>query len=169
VGEYRASLASINRVLIKYVPHGNAPGMVAPKALILAGWLASRLGWRVAAEQSLTQTAERASRVAMEKDGGHLELEFAPVERRAEMQGWIVSIELSAERASPGSFVVLRSEDGRYLETEVSGDGAARSSRTLVGGDKSEAELLALELQIICHDRIYEDAISAAAELLKSK
>jgi hypothetical protein len=80
-----------------------------------------------------------------------------------------VSIELSADGASPARFVVLRSEDGRYLETEVSGGSEARSSRTLIGGDKSEAELLALELQIICHDRIYEEAISAAAEMLGSK
>jgi glucose-6-phosphate dehydrogenase assembly protein OpcA len=170
VEEYRAALENIERVRIEYVPHGNAPGMIAPKALILAGWLASRLGWRIPAGQSLSQKNERGEQhITMEKDGRQIELEFVPTERRAEMQGWIARIELIAKEPAPARFIVLRSEDGRYLETEVIADGEERLSRTLVGGDKSEAELLACELEIICHDRIYEEAISAAASVLGAK
>jgi glucose-6-phosphate dehydrogenase assembly protein OpcA len=168
--EYREELENIERVRIEYVPHANAPEVIAPKALILAGWLASRLGWRVTAGQSLSQKNEKGEqRITMERDGRSIELEFVPTERRAEMQGWIARIELSATEPAPARFVVLRSEDGRYLETEVIADGEERLSRTLVGGDKTEAELLARELEIISHDRIYEEAIAAAAEMLKAK
>jgi glucose-6-phosphate dehydrogenase assembly protein OpcA len=172
VEEYCAALSNINRVRIEYVPHSFAPGLVAPKALILAGWLASRLGWHAVPERSLKQDGQGdASHAAatFEKDGRQIAVEFSGVERDQRMQGWIARIELSAEEtdtAGPQKFIVLRSEDGRYLETEVTGDGEARSARTLIGGDKTEAELVERELEIISHDRIYEEAITAAASML---
>jgi len=171
VEEYRDALAHVNRVRIEYVPHTLAPELVAPKALILAGWLASRLGWRAAPEQSLTQEGQgdvQHAAVTFEKDGRLIAIEFSGVEREQRMQGWIARIELSAEQETEGpqKFIVLRSEDGRYLETEVAGSGEARSARTLVGGDKTEAELVESELEILGHDRIYEEAITAAASML---
>jgi glucose-6-phosphate dehydrogenase assembly protein OpcA len=170
VEEYRRGLEKIDRVRVEYVPHDFARGAIAPKALILAGWLASRLGWRLGAGQALSPLAPSNEwRVRLEKDGRSIELEFAAVERPAQMQGWIARLELSASEPTPARFVVLRSEDGRYLETEVTVDGETRPGRKLAGGDKSEAELLARELEIICHDRIYEEAIAAAAEMLRAK
>jgi glucose-6-phosphate dehydrogenase assembly protein OpcA len=175
VEEYREALNTINRVRIEYVPHDNAPEAIAPKALILAGWLVSRLGWSIAPEQSLTRDGAGAnSTVAAAKEGRRIDIEFVAVKRQAAMQGWIARIELSAESSSssPAAFVVLRSKDGRYLETEViggGGDGETRCSRTLVSGDASEAELLEGELEIICHDRMYEEAISAAAQMLRAE
>jgi len=170
VEEYRAAFSSATRVLIEYVPHDNAAEAIAPKALILAGWLISRLGWSIAPGESLTETGEGVQSVRVEKDGRQFLVEFAAVERQAAMQGWIARMELGADSATHHTiFVVSRSADGRYLETEVSGDGETRSARTLIGGDKSEAELLACELEIISHDRMYEEAISAVAGMLRMK
>ncbi|HEV2912923.1 MAG TPA: glucose-6-phosphate dehydrogenase assembly protein OpcA [Pyrinomonadaceae bacterium] len=169
VAEYRPALSSLDRVRIEYVAHELAPGVVAPKALILAGWLASRLGWRTVSQQTLSTDETGVARIALEQDSRRIDLEFAMVERSAAMQGWIARIELMAESASPQKFVVLRSEDGRYLETEVIGGGESRASRISVGGDKSEAELLERELEIVSHDRIYEEAITAAARMLGAK
>lgn len=176
VEEYRDARRNIDRVRIEYVPHSLAPEQVAPKALILAGWLASRLGWHIRRGQSLMQGWEGGMphvAVAFEKDGRPLTVEFSGVEREQRMQGWIARIELSAEQdgeaAGAQKFIVLRSEDGRYLETEVAVGGETRSARTLVGGDKTEAELVESELEILGHDRIYEEAITAAASMLSSK
>jgi glucose-6-phosphate dehydrogenase assembly protein OpcA len=173
VEDYRAALRSVNRVRIEYVPHSLAPDVIAPKALILAGWLASRLGWQVAPGQSLTQGEQGGASpavVTFEKDGRRVAVEFSGVERDERMQGWIARLVLSAEdEAGSRNFIVLRSEDGRYLETEVTGEGEARSARTLTGGDKTEAELVERELEIISHDRIYEEAITAAASMLEAK
>lgn len=169
VEEYRSSLAAINRVRIEYVPHDFTPEAVAPKALILAGWLASRLGWRAVPGESLAKERSGAQLVALEKEGRPVTVEFVGVERRAEMQGWIARIELCADSKQPATFVVLRSPDGRYLETEVGGDaGHTRSARTLIAGDKTEAELVESELEILSHDRIYEEALAAAALMLKA-
>lgn len=170
VEEYRSSLAGLNRVRIEYVPHDLSSEAVVPKALILAGWLASRLGWRAVPGESLAKERSGAHSVTLEKEGRPVTVEFAGVERSAEMQGWIARIELCAESLQPATFVVLRSPDGRYLETEVGGDaGHTRSARTLIAGDKTEAELVESELEILSHDRIYEEAIAAAVLMLKAK
>jgi glucose-6-phosphate dehydrogenase assembly protein OpcA len=166
VREYREALENINRVRIESVAHASRPEEIAPKALILAGWLASRLGWRVAPEQGGTHDGRAI--LLQKKDGSKVTVEFESVERSENMRGWIARVELSASLPAPSAFIVSRSEDGRYLETRsVRGD-EQRASRLLIGGDKSEAELLGRELEITGHDRIYEEAVRAATEILKA-
>jgi glucose-6-phosphate dehydrogenase assembly protein OpcA len=167
VREYRARLEQIDRVRIEYVAQEHKPHEIAPKALILAGWLASRLGWRVAAGQSEEREAN-ARTIEVERDGRAITLEFQGVERGGAMHGWIARVEMGASADTSSAFVVARSEDGRYLETQaVTGD-ERLASRLLVGGDKTEAELLGRELEILGHDRIYEEAVHAAVSLLEA-
>jgi glucose-6-phosphate dehydrogenase assembly protein OpcA len=167
VREYHAALANLNSVRIEYVAHESSPDEIAPKALILGGWLASRLGWRVAAKQEeIRETKGRA--ILLEKDGRQLTLEFQSVERSAAMRGGIAGIELGALLPAPSSFIVSRSEDGRYLETQTVSNDETRASRLLTGGDKTESELLGRELEILSHDRIYEEAVRSAVRLLEA-
>lgn len=165
VREYLSALNNINRVRIEYVAPESKTEEIAPKALILAGWLMSRLGWRVAAEQPVAQEAHTAY---LEKDGGEIVIEFQRVERHAGMSGWIARIQLCAEEPARSTFIVARSQDGRYLETQYISGEETRASRLLTGGDKTEAELLGRELEILSHDRIYEEAVRAAVQLLKA-
>jgi glucose-6-phosphate dehydrogenase assembly protein OpcA len=167
VREYRAALDKIDRVRIEYVAPESEPGEIAPKALILAGWLASRLGWRVAAEQRALGDGD-ARTVVLEKDGRDIAIEFQSVERSKAMHGWIARIELSATEPASNVFIVARTEDGRYLETQTVSNNETRASRLLVGGDKTEAELLGRELEILSHDRIYEEAVRAAVHILEA-
>jgi glucose-6-phosphate dehydrogenase assembly protein OpcA len=166
VREYRAALDHINRVRIEYVAPESEPEKIAPKALILAGWLASRLGWRITA-QAVEAGHTAARQVLFEQGARAITVEFQSVERREIMHGWITRVELSAVEPQPLAFVVARSEDGRYLETQTFSGGETRASRLLVGGDKTEAQLLGRELEILGHDRIYEEAVTMAAQIIK--
>lgn len=164
VREYRAALDALDRVRVEYVAPESEPEEIAPKSLILAGWLASRLGWRIAARQR-----EAAARtILMEREGREIAVEFQSVERSEAMHGWIARVELSSREPVPCAFIVARSEDGRYLETQVISGDEKRASRLLVGGDKTEAELLERELEIPGHDRIYEESVRAAARMLEA-
>lgn len=168
VREYRAALDKISRVRIEYVAPESKTDEIAPKALILAGWLMSRLGWRIADKQEREAKERDARAVYVQKDEHEILIEFQSVERSAEMNGWIARVELSAEDPSPSAFIVARSEDKRYLETQAVSGEETRASRLLIGGDKSEAELLGRELEILSHDRIYEEAVHAAVSLLEA-
>lgn len=166
VRENLAALDKISRVRIEYVAPEYEREKIAPKALILAGWLMSRLGWRVSDKREAVETGGHA--VHVEREGREIIIEFESVERSSEMSGWIASIELSATEPSPYTFTVARSQDGRFLETRTASGEERRASRLLVGGDKSEAELLGRELEILSHDRIYEEAVRAAVSILKA-
>jgi glucose-6-phosphate dehydrogenase assembly protein OpcA len=168
VREYRETLEQVNRVRIEYVAPESDTEAIAPQALILAGWLMSRLGWRAgAAAQEAPEGGGRVARV--ESDGREILIEFEGVSRRAEMRGWVARVELRAEGVTqPTAFIVARSEDGRYLETQTLSNDECRASRLLIGGDKTESELLGRELEILSHDRIYEEAVRAGVTLLQA-
>jgi glucose-6-phosphate dehydrogenase assembly protein OpcA len=159
--EHAKALENLSHISIDFITQKSAPSMVAPKALILAGWLASRLGWRVmsAAEP------DAARFVALEKDGRRLLIEFREVEHIAVAQGGLARVELKTESDAHASFIVMRAEDGRNLETRTDILSDASTARVLAGGDKSEAQLFSAELEILCHDSIYEEAVTKAAEI----
>jgi hypothetical protein len=104
----------------------------------------------------------------MEKDGRAIVFEFVPSQHTAVAPGGIARVELVAESDPSVSFIVMRAGDSRDLKTQEATDADTRTMRVIAGADESEAELLAVELGILSRDRIYEEAVAKAAELLGS-
>ena len=163
VPEHLEALSRLRGVRIDYVPPEATPDTVAPKALILAGWLASRLGWQTSTNP-LAAEKNGVHLFSMENDSRTIAIEFRPATHRAVEPGGIVRVELIVESVNHKSFVAMRAEDGRDLETLEASETVSRATRVLLGGDKSEAELLAAELEILSHDRIYEEAVVRIGE-----
>lgn len=164
VPEHAGALSRLSRVRIEYVAPGGASPDIAPKALILAGWLASRLGWRVAGRPQ--QTNAGAQLFSMEKDGREIVFEFQAASHNAVEAGGLARVELIADSEPQASFVAMRSEDSRSLETRETFKGNTRTTRVIYGGDMTEAAQLVAELEILSHDRIYEEAVAKVSELL---
>jgi len=61
VPAYQLLLDDIDFVRIDYVSPAVEPATVAPQALLIAGWLASRLGWILASEQTPRENNETLS------------------------------------------------------------------------------------------------------------
>ena len=106
VAAYQAWLDSVDSVQIDYVAPELDENSVAPQALLIAGWLASRLGWTLANEpaagvrdQALTfkfrKGARGSSPTVMEglRDGG-IQLTLNRVERGEHKPGRLVQVEL---------------------------------------------------------------------------
>jgi glucose-6-phosphate dehydrogenase assembly protein OpcA len=153
-------------VRIEFVAALGDAGAIAPQALILAGWLASRLGWTSATLPARAEKEETHS-ILMEKKGGRIELEFKSVERPEMKPGRLASVELKMLSGAGASFVVQRSSDGLYLESRASLGDQMRGARVLPVRNRSEALLLGRELGIISHDVVYEEAVKTAAGMLK--
>jgi glucose-6-phosphate dehydrogenase assembly protein OpcA len=165
VQDYRPALERINRVIIEYV----AP---APQALMMAGWLASRLGWHPsedAARDELDQELNGRARImSFEKDKGRrISLELRLVSRPEMKPGRLARVELKTESEPAATFVVSRSEDGLYLETQVTRGEDVRGARVLKVRNRSAAVLLGRELEIIHHEEVYEEALKMAAILAR--
>jgi hypothetical protein len=82
--------------------------------------------------------------------------------------GRLARVELKTESGDKAStFVVSRSEDGLYLETQVARGQDVRAARVLKVRNRSAAVLLGRELEIITHEEVYEGALRTAASLLR--
>ena len=121
----------------------------------LAGWLASRLGWRSEADGG---TLRR-------KDGGRVRVELKHDPRFESGRTCSVSIECSdADR--PATFVVERlspEEDAVRLRMETEGACPLPYIQKLAGLD--DVSLLCGELERDAHDSVLEDALASATLL----
>jgi glucose-6-phosphate dehydrogenase assembly protein OpcA len=168
VQEYGRALSDISLVRIEYVATDAAPRAIAPQALMIAGWLASRLKWRVTS--TLTEAEKDGTgAVSLEKGGRPISIEFQRVERPEMRQGRLACVELKTEAGEAATFTVSRSRDGLYLETHATCGEDMRTARVLKVRNRSEAALISCELEIICRDRVYEEAIQRAAAMLGAK
>lgn len=163
VQEYRAALADLESVQIDYVgPESNAQG-IATQALLAAGWLASRLGWEI---ESGSATEAGISLLAKTQAGGSIRLELQRLEKADVRPGRLARVELKS-RAGNALFVVSRADNGLHLITEATVDGRSCPGRTLPVRNRSTAQLLSREMEILGRDTTYEAAVRVAAKIGK--
>jgi glucose-6-phosphate dehydrogenase assembly protein OpcA len=158
VHEYRSALNDLQHVCIDYVaPEANPTG-IATQALLFAGWLGSRLHWSI--EPRATERGT-SSFIARKQDGRTIDLELTRIEPAGIKPGRLAKIEL---RTGIGEalFVVQRSDDGSHLETHATIDGRSCPGRTLPVRNRSTAQLLSREMEILNRDTTYEDALRLA-------
>jgi glucose-6-phosphate dehydrogenase assembly protein OpcA len=166
VPDYRPLLDQLNKVVIRYSPPSADGSAIATRALLMGGWLASRLGWRLK-----SGTANRAQGQAafdmVDASGRNIKIEFARTERAIE-PGHIAHVMLTSAADISTVFSVRRSADGSRIETAVTQEKEKRAQRVLSYEALSESALIARELEILGRDRIYEQAVQAAAEMINS-
>jgi glucose-6-phosphate dehydrogenase assembly protein OpcA len=196
VPAYQPLLNSIDHVRVDYVGPERAPETVAPQALLIAGWLASRLGWELAGEQPVQakdettafkfSCAERGSSPTVLEAAGDraiggssptvregsaertIKLELNRVEQGERKPGRLVQVELrsSGAKNEPASFVVARSADNVHLLTEARLGSSTHRGRVLPVRNRSAAQLLSREMEILCNDQIYQEAVAMAARMI---
>ncbi len=165
VPDYRPLLGEIDRVAIEYRPPKDAPEEIAPKALLLAGWLVSRLGWEVAGK--VNRDSEEVSECDLRARDRAIGLSFLRDKTAGRNDGMISSVALAA-RNGQANFSVAKRTDGTKLETEAQ-IGTERSvGRVLAYEMRSEAEQLGRELGFLNRDAIYEAAVARAAQLVET-
>jgi glucose-6-phosphate dehydrogenase assembly protein OpcA len=166
---YQNSLDQIDFVGVDYVGPELAPESIAPQALLIAGWLASRLGWTLADTQPINEKATTISFEFRNSATRTIRLELnrvAPGERKP---GRLVKVELrssSGEDNEPASFVVTRSEDGLHILSEAKLGEHTHRGRVLPVRNRGAAHLLSREMEILCNDQIYQEAVAVAAEMI---
>jgi glucose-6-phosphate dehydrogenase assembly protein OpcA len=162
VTDYRPHLESIDRVIVEYDPPDSAPEEIAPKALLIVGWLASRLGWSV--EEAGEHAEEGASFFQLRAGERKLSVEMRATARAGHGDGMLISLMLSATGAE---FHVAFSDDRKKLETEARIGGQRAIGRVLSYEQKSEGQRLSRELALLKRDRIYEQALALASQLIE--
>ncbi|HEV2829804.1 MAG TPA: glucose-6-phosphate dehydrogenase assembly protein OpcA [Pyrinomonadaceae bacterium] len=170
VPAYQPFLNSIYHVRVDYVGPERAPNTLAPQVLLIAGWLASRLQWQLSEEQPVDANDQTTYFTFKSHDGRAIKLELNRVKRGEHKPGRLVRVELGAgsdeSGARPASFVVSRSEDNLHLVTEARLGPTSHRGRVLPVRNRSSAQLLSREMEILCNDQIYQEAVAIAARMI---
>jgi glucose-6-phosphate dehydrogenase assembly protein OpcA len=164
VPAYRALLDEIDLVEISYRSPNDAPEEIAPRALLMAGWLASRLGWEVVGKSKRTDGVVKFELRAGDRS---IDLVFEQDRTAGVNDGMVSSVVLSAGNGA-ARFSVAKRTDGTKLETEAQVGNERSVGRVLSYENRTEADQLSRELAFLSRDAIYEAAVSRAAELVDS-
>lgn len=162
VPDYRPHLDKIDRVLVEYDPPDRAPGEIAPKALLVIGWLASRLGWAI---EEAREREGGALSFQFNANGRKIDIEMSETVRAGHGDGMLVSLTLSSVD-SGAEFRVAFTDDRKKLATEARIDGERVVGRILSYEEKTEGQRLSREMSLLKRDVVYEQALDSAAQLI---
>lgn len=176
---FRRYLPNLSRLRIRYAvaPASSprhreeddevAPGTSAPivQALLYAGWIATRLGWRRHA--TLAPLEDGGCRLRLEGRHEMVELHLEPVVTEEVRPGDLVSVRLrSLGETGAAEFIIDR--DGDWGTVATNADGMTALLRRVAMESPREHEVLSAQLAMDVVDPVYEDALRAAAILLAS-
>lgn len=157
----RAGLARVEGVEIAYPVAADAPSPPGPGALLLGGWLATRLGWGRA-------RAGGTDYAVCERQGGDGRLVFSPVgvgAGDALRDSGVVAVTVYLRGPSEGHPVVLS------LEPALGGlayvDGASGEEGTIAVPMVDDADALTQNLEL-APDSVYAESLGRGAELSRA-
>jgi glucose-6-phosphate dehydrogenase assembly protein OpcA len=162
VPAFQPYLDRIESVRIDYVAPVPDAAAVASQALLIVGWLASRLGWTIGPERAIE---DKSFTFTAAKDRT-ITVELNRTEGEGYKPGRLVQVELRASHESPASFVVTRSEDNSHILAEARLASGVKRGRLLTVRNRNTPQLLAREMEILSHDLMYQDAVGIVAQIV---
>ena len=165
VPAYRPMLDKIDRVTVCYHPSPEAPTEIGTTALLLAGWLSTRLGWELAA--SGVRLNEGTAECDLRAGDRQITLSLVRDKVAERNDRMISSVSVEAEKEAAAFSVALR-DNGTKLETEARIGTEHSLGRVLGYERRSDADRLSRELVFLSRDTIYEEAMGLGAQLVDS-
>ncbi len=164
VTDYRPVLNRLHEVEISY--HADSDTRLTPRAVYLAAWLASRLGW-VLKRESVRSDGD-CRRLTFAAGAAEVDIVLRAVRGASDRLGHLNDVTLRSGGGveSPSEFRVRKTADGMRLAASVTIDGVRRSERVLGYDQWSDSSLLAVELEGVLHDRVFEQSALVANDIV---
>jgi glucose-6-phosphate dehydrogenase assembly protein OpcA len=176
----RPYLDRIGRINIEYTlsDDGRAP-VNRSQALLMAGWLASRLGWEVGENvyQLIHSETSHIPRAHLTLKSGKrvVTVDLNAVHWKASSPGDIFSItlEVPVQGQQPGSppnasfSVALTDKQEWCAGLKVDIEGSAPTDRTIQMQPLDQPDLLDEELEVYGHDTVYEEALAVVGAFIR--
>jgi glucose-6-phosphate dehydrogenase assembly protein OpcA len=160
-----AHLAEITRVTVDYEQR---PGGAADRdqALLLIGWLASRLGWRRDLDEAARGIPlDRAGGVTLRlvrPDAGEVSVELRPAVPKEDALDRLAAVVIESPRAR---FSVARDDESDCALARSEVAGMPPLARRVRLERLAEAALIGEELRLLGRDQTFEEALRFAAEV----
>jgi len=161
IPEFRYYLDKIDRIEIECERGPDSEGIPA-QAFLVAGWLASRLKWKLKSKP----TRAGQDRYSMELQSGKANISIRiHLRQTGKKTPGISRICLYEEDHPTADFAVSRTDEDRLLRTNVELSGKVYAGRALCVPDSDELSLISKELEIQSHDIVYEQALAFLGSL----
>lgn len=135
------------------------------QALLLLGWLASRLGWRPIEALAPSEAGGLLFRMSR-ADGAAVMVRLRPRFERGLDTGDVSGVRIQATIGrNTAEFVIKRAPDERHATATAIIDGVVRAERVVPLPALGIRELLGEELAIAGNDHVYEEALAALMAL----
>lgn len=166
--EWRSIIASLfdspehldllNQISSVEIGYSNSKKEISAKALLIAGWLASRLGWRAVYTEK--------NEFIFEKNGEDVAVIFTALEEGENKSSFI---KLVGGTEDTTTFSVTLNKESSYFDVCVYEKENEPKKTTVFASKKlDEASLLVTELNLLHRDRGYERAVSAIVEMFQA-
>lgn len=163
--DWRAYLGRLNRVEIDSTLGRDDRRAIPSQALLLVCWLASRLGWRSASKARWS--GEHSYQLELASGNRPIEIQIRTTGSAKGTPGEVGLLRLVAEGETSAQFVVSRSEDDLYLQSDVQLAGTKLAAKVFPLSDRHEAQLISKELEILDRDAMFEQALAFFASIPK--
>jgi glucose-6-phosphate dehydrogenase assembly protein OpcA len=164
VPAWRALLPAVDGVRVSFAVDADGREIHPSQALLLIGWLASRLGWR--ASEPLAPSEAGGLLFAMRRpDGGAVRVRVRPRFERGMAEGDLSGIRVEGEQGGVRSEFRIHADGGRYATLTVRQAGVVTAERIVPLPPTDVVALLGEELTILASDRVYEDALAVLLTL----
>lgn len=161
--EMRAMLSSISSVMVEYSSTSRPQHSGLSQALLLVAWLANKLKWQPHTPLTISGTGEYTAVLLLGEKT--INIRVTPVAAQAHSPGAIESVALYIRGGPSLTFSATEYQHCVRQTTEQHGT----SSETLisVASDKSEALLIARELEVMTRDVGYESVLATLTTMLR--
>ncbi len=155
---------SIRSVRLEFGKGGNA-STVTSGVLLVLGWVASRLGWEPETTldnlvtEDVTLSALKAERVIP------IEIRFA--DNGPDSAGRLMTVDVVSQPrgGQPARFSIHRTDDLDHARVCTAVHDGPEITRVVALDLRTDPELLADELEVVGHDRLYEEVVDMASRL----
>ena len=161
----RPYLDRLSEVRIEYEQDSARLVTQRAQALLLTGWLASRLGWEFLMSERREEAQPRT--FYFKSAGGMVKVE-RNLKRVDNACGVCFTMELRSEGPSAARFSFSRGPDGKVVKTSTEVPGSLPIGRSVRLEVLDEVEILNEELKLGVRDRGYEEALSLVARIIAS-
>lgn len=137
------------------------------QALLLCGWLISRLRWKLG---KVSTDGSGVYDIDCLRSHERIQLHVQPTRNSAAAQanGELLSVRL-VTRPAPGlRFSIARGNETAAIVTQVSKGESILQHRVAYVPSPVDAQLLCEELEVVGHDRAFEEALQVAATILET-
>ena len=165
VPSWRLFLDGITGLRVGFAVDMDGRDIHPSQALLLIGWLASRLGWQGVDALAPSEAGGLLFTMA-NTDDKPSHVRVRPRFERGLDPGDMSGVRIQSRHENDlYEFVLKREPDPRHITASVLVNGEARSRRVLPLPDPGMDELLREELSIVGSDRVFEDALHALVAL----